>query len=86
MNIDERKMAELLPKWLTKRYSLLCVKFKGKEFNHEQVTKTLPYDERMVSVILSEMRKTGWLKVRLDPSDMRKLYKLKLLTGLLRIW
>jgi type I restriction enzyme M protein len=60
------------------RYSLLWVKFKDKEFNHGQATKTLPDDERMVSVILSEMRKAGWLEMRLDPNDARKrLYKLK---------
>jgi len=34
--------------------------------------------ERMVSVILSKMRKAGWLEMRLDPNDARKrLYKLK---------
>ena len=60
------------------RYSLLWVKFKDKEFNHEQATKTLPDDERMVSVILSEIRKAGWLEMRLDPEDARKrLYRLK---------
>ena len=38
----------------------------------------MPDDGRMVSVILSEMRKAGWLEVRLDPEDARKrLYKLK---------
>ena len=71
-------MVEPLPKWLMQRYSLLWVKFKDKEFNHEQATQTLPDDERMVSVILSEMRKAGWLEMRLDPEDARRrLYKLK---------
>jgi len=71
-------MVEPLPKWLMQRYSLLWVKFKDKEFNHEQATKTLPDDERMVSGILSEMRKAGWLEMRLDPEDARRrLYKLK---------
>ena len=71
-------MVEPLPKWLMQRYSLLWVKFKDKEFNHEQATKTLPDDERMVSVILSEMRKAGLLEMRLDPQDARRrLYKLK---------
>ena len=71
-------MVEPLPKWLMQRYSLLWVKFKDKEFNHEQATQTFPDDERMVSVILSEMRKVGWLEMRLDPEDARKrLYKLK---------
>jgi type I restriction enzyme M protein len=59
-------------------YSLLWVKFKDKEFNYEQATQTLPNNERMISVILSEMRKTGWLEVRLNPEDARRrLYKLK---------
>jgi len=36
------------------------------------------FDERMVSVILSEMRKAGWLEMRLDPEDARRrLSKLK---------
>ena len=71
-------MVEPLPKWLMQRYSLLWVKFKDREFNHERATKTLPDDERMVSVILSEMRKAGWLEMRLDPEDARRrLYKLK---------
>ena len=71
-------MAEPLPKWLMQRYSLLWVKFKNKEFNHKQATKILPDDERMVSVILSEMRKAGWLGIRLNPKDARKrLYRLK---------
>ena len=71
-------MVEPLPKWLMQRYSLLWVKFKDKEFSHEQATKTLPDGERMVSVILSEMRKAGWLEMRLNPNDARKrLYKLK---------
>ena len=71
-------MIEPLPKWLMQRYSLLWVKFKDKEFSHEQATKTLPDGERMVSVILSEMRKAGWLEMKLDPNDARKrLYRLK---------
>ena len=33
---------------------------------------------KMVSVILSEMRKSDWLEMRLYPNDARKrLYKLK---------
>jgi len=40
------------------------------------VSKTLNED-KMVSIILSDLKKAGWLKVRLDPSESRKrLYKL----------
>jgi len=71
-------MAKPLPKWLMRRYSLLWVKFKSKEFSHEQATKALSDDERIVSVILSVLKKAGWLERRLDPEDARKrLYKLK---------
>ena len=71
-------MIKPLPIWLMRRYSLLWVKFKDKRFNNEQATKNLPIKERMVSVILSEMRKAGWLEIRIDPRDARKrLHKLK---------
>jgi len=31
----------------------------------------------MISIILSDLKKAGWLEVRLDPNDSRKrLYKL----------
>jgi type I restriction enzyme M protein len=59
-------------------YSLLHVTFKDKEFTHEQAAKTLVIDKRIISVILSEIRKAGWLKIKLDPDDARKrLYILK---------
>lgn len=79
------KMVEPLPKWLMQHYSLLWVKFKNKEFNHEQATKTLPDDERMVSAILSKIRKDGWLEIRLNPNDARKgLYELKTLEDVVK--
>ena len=57
-------------------YSKLWTKYSGKEFTHSEATKTLK-EKKMVSVILSEMRKNGWLALRLDPQDSRKrLYKL----------
>lgn len=65
-----------LPKWIMKAYSKLWTKFKNKEFNHEEASKTLNED-KMVSIILSELKKAGWLEIRLHPQDSRKrLYKL----------
>ena len=59
-----------------KAYSKLWTKFKNKEFNHEDASKTLN-DDKIVSIILSDLKKAVWLEVRLDPSDLRKrLYKL----------
>jgi DNA-binding MarR family transcriptional regulator len=69
-------MVEPLPKWIMRAYSKLWVKFKNKEFNHDEASKTLKED-KMVSVILSEMKKAGWLEIKLDPTDSRRrLYKL----------
>ncbi len=72
-------MAEPLPRWIMKRYSILWSKFKEKEFTHKQAADILKEkDGRVVSLFLSDLKKYGWLKVRLDPNDSRiRLYKLK---------
>jgi hypothetical protein len=59
-------MIEPLPKWIMKAYSKLRTKFKNKEFNHEDASKTLN-DDKVFSIILSDLKKAGWLEVRLDP-------------------
>jgi hypothetical protein len=69
-------MVKPLSKWILKAYSKLWTEFKNKAFTHKDKSKTLN-DNKMVSVILSDLKKAGWLEVRLDPSDSRKrLYKL----------
>ncbi|MHA1690494.1 MAG: SAM-dependent DNA methyltransferase, partial [Candidatus Heimdallarchaeaceae archaeon] len=66
-----------LSKWIMRRYSKLWNTFKDKEFDHEQASKALD-DDKMVSVILSDLKKAGWLEIRLHPDDSRKrIYKLK---------
>jgi hypothetical protein len=72
-------MTEPLPRWIMKRYSILWNKFKDKEFTHKKATEALKEkDERIVSLFLSDLKKYGWLEVRLDPQDSRiRLYKLK---------
>lgn len=72
-------MAEPLPRWIMKRYSILWNTFKDKEFTHKQATEALKEkDERVVSLCLSDIKKYGWLEVRLNPEDSRiRLYKLK---------
>jgi len=72
-------MTQPLPKWIMKRYSILWSRFKEKEFTHKQATDVLKEkDERVVSLFLSDLKKYGWLEVRLDPNDSRiRLYKLK---------
>jgi len=72
-------MVEPLPRWIMKRYSILWNRFKDKEFTHKQATEVLKEkDQRVVSLFLSDLKKYGWLEVRLNPKDSRiRLYKLK---------
>ena len=70
-------MTTPLPKWVMSRYSILWKNFNDSEFNHERAFKTLNED-KMTSVVLSELKQTGWLEMKLDPEDARKrIYKLK---------
>ena len=65
-----------LPKWIMKHYSKLWSKFKDKQFTHQQAENLLNITN--TSIILSRLKKYGWLKLELDPEDSRKrLYKLK---------
>jgi hypothetical protein len=67
-------MIEPSPKCEMKIYSKHWAQLKNKEFNHKDASKTLN-DDKMVSIILSDLKKAGWLEVRLDPSDSRKALK-----------
>ena len=48
-------MVEPLLKWIMKAHSKLCNKFKNKEFNHKNASKTFN-DDKMASIILSRKR------------------------------
>ncbi len=68
--------------WIEKRYGNLWDSFQASPFRFEEAAKILKEktkdDERQVNVVLSEMRKGGWLEVEFDPEDARKrIYKLK---------
>lgn len=70
-------MTKPLPKWIMKHYSTLWNKFKNREFRYEDASKALK-EKKMMSLILSELKKAGWLEVKLDPKDSRKrIYQLK---------
>lgn len=70
-------MTKHLPEWIMKRYAKLWKKFKDKEFTKEKAQKALPKDTSL-AVLLSELRKAGWLGMKMSPKDARKtIYKLK---------
>ena len=69
---------ETAPSWLVKRYMKLWNEFKDREFSFDDAKKTLKEDNKFLSVVLSEMKKEGWLSLELDPEDARKrVYKLR---------
>ena len=72
-------MTDPLPRWIMKRYSILWNKFRSKEFTHKQAVEALKErDERVVSLSISDLKKYGWLKAKLDSQDSRiRIYKLK---------
>ncbi|MDI7259308.1 MAG: type I restriction-modification system subunit M [Thermodesulfobacteriota bacterium] len=72
----------MLPTWLEKRYRTLWETFRESPFRFEDASKILKEKmqggEEQVNVILSELRKKGWLEVEFHPEDARKrIYKLK---------
>ena len=71
-------MTEPLPKWIQTRYAVLWNKFKNKEFNHKQACSLLKLEKEVISVLLSDLKKAGWLEVSLNSEDGRKrIYRLK---------
>ncbi|MEK6952736.1 MAG: hypothetical protein AABX29_07010 [Nanoarchaeota archaeon] len=70
-------MTKHIPEWIMIRYAKLWNKFKEKEFTREQAEKIMPRDTAM-AVFFSELRKAGWLEMKMSQEDARKtVYKLK---------
>ena len=70
-------MAQHLPEWIMKRYAKLWSKLKDKEFTKANALKVLKNDNS-TAVLLSELRKAGWLEMKMSEDDARKtIYKLK---------
>ena len=69
-------MTNAIAKWLQERYALLLKELGDKEFNFDIARKILKKDQsKIVSIILSELKKAGWIEItKLDPNDSRKRY------------
>ena len=67
-----------LPKWLMKRYAMLWQAFGEREFQHSEACRALKGDGKdFVSEVLSGLKKSQWLEVRINPQDSRKrVYRL----------
>lgn len=70
-------MVHPLPKWLQLRYASLWREFGNDEFTFEEARKLLEDSEETLNVVISEMKKAGYVGVSVDSKDGRKrLYKL----------
>ena len=71
-------MVSPLPKWAMQRYAILWSTFKTSEFAYNQVSDALKMnDTNMISALISNLRKNGWISARLDAQDSRKrMYQL----------
>ena len=66
-------MIEPLPKWLMKRYALLWRKFNTNQFTQQQVSELFKEkDFKLISAILSELNRSGWIKIKRSEEDARK--------------
>jgi len=72
-------MTTALPKWVILRYARLWRKFEDTSFSHEQASNFLNEPKRTtLSLIIQELKSSGWITIILDPKDARKrLYALK---------
>ena len=71
-------MADTIPKWIMERYAALYKKYKEGDFTFQEAMKTVKEDDKVyMSMVLSELRKSGWLEIKINPDDARKrIYKL----------
>ena len=71
-----------IPKWLKSRYEVLWKEFQEKEFQTEEMTKVFKEqnldDIQGAAMVVSELKKAGWMDVKLNPQDSRKrIYQLR---------
>lgn len=66
---------KILPNWIEKRYALLW-KAKGiKKFSFDDAVEICKTDKKpIVSIALSEMRRSGWLTAETNEKDTRKRF------------
>lgn len=72
-------MTKSIPKWVQERFSLLWQEHENKQLTYEEIEKVLKIDDRnTISVFLSELKKAGWIDIKLSDGDSRKrVYTLK---------
>ena len=76
-------MSGLLPKWLMLRYLILWKAYGSGKFDFDSAFYSLgpgsiQDNKKLVGLVLSELRKAGWVSVDFNTNDHRKrIYTLK---------
>lgn len=69
-------MAKMLAKWLNRRYLVMAKHYGTKKFGFDDASKFLKRNfndsDQIVSLVLSEFKKAGWINIEIDPEDSRK--------------
>lgn len=66
-------MIKPIPKWVWKKYALLWKKFEENDFTFKEAQVVLQHlDRNTISVMFNELKKAGWLEVKLNEKDTRK--------------
>ena len=75
MNMND---SEPLPKWIMRRYAAMWKTFKNNEFTLDEACMAIKEDKKVMLVLLSNLRRKGWLNVNFAEDDARKrIYKLE---------
>jgi DNA-binding MarR family transcriptional regulator len=71
---------------MMRRYALLYKAFYDKKFTLEEATTKIKEDKKIMLVLVSRLRKAGWIDVEFDQEDARKrVYSLKPLDKIMEL-
>ena len=71
-------MATALSKWLMKRYATIWKTYRTTKIDFDKIQKKLDEDTKTLTVVLSELKKSGWITIEKDTADKRRrVYQLR---------
>jgi predicted transcriptional regulator len=73
--MDSLIVKKIPQRWIRRRYAVLWEKFGEKEFEFNDALEVLRANDdtkSIVSLFLSDLKRAGWVKIRIDPKDSRK--------------
>ena len=77
--VQNKTKPSLPPKWVLKRAIILWKAYGNSKFTFNKVTNALKNDDpRIIALVLSNLKKNGWLEIgRLPEAKQKKYYKFR---------